>query len=98
MNNNVEVHYDQLGQVAFERMERNAAHGNRLASRLAACGQGDVEQLGCLLRVFVENLVEVTHAIEHQLIRVLVLQLPVLLHHRGVSGEIGHAGPYVRWV
>ena len=51
---------------------------------LTARGQGDVQQFCGFLRVFVENLVEVTHAIEHQLIRVLVLQLPVLLHHRGV--------------
>ena len=76
---------DQLGQVAFHRVEGNATHGDRLTSRLAAGRQGDVQQFCGFLRVFVENLVEVTHAIEHQLIWMLVLQLPVLLHHRGVS-------------
>jgi len=79
---------DQLDQVAFQRVIRNPTHRNRLPRRLPARGQGDVQQLGGLLRVFVEDLVEVAHAIEHQLIRVLVFQAPVLLHHRGVAGQI----------
>jgi len=79
---------DQLGQVAFQRMERNPAHGDGLAGRLTAGGQGDIQQFRGLFRIFVEDLVEVAHAVEHQLVRVLVLQLPVLLHHRGVCGKI----------
>ena len=75
----------QLDQVAFQRVIRNPTHRNRLPRRLPARGQGDVQQLGGLLRVFIEDLVEVAHAIEHQLIRVLVFQAPVLLHHRGVA-------------
>ncbi|CAI8957369.1 hypothetical protein EMIT0P43_60192 [Pseudomonas jessenii] len=70
-------------------MVRNPAHRNRLASRLPAGRQGDVQQLGGLLRVFIEDLVEVAHAVEHQLVRVLVFQAPVLLHHRGVGGQVG---------
>ncbi|MNJ29443.1 hypothetical protein D3C77_240100 [compost metagenome] len=84
----------QLGQVALGRMEGDTAHGNRLARRLAAGGQGDVQEFGGLLRVFVEDLVEVAHAVEHQLVRVLVFQLPVLLHHRGVCGKIRHSRPW----
>ncbi|MCY1181322.1 hypothetical protein D9M73_218200 [compost metagenome] len=83
---------DQFGQVAFHRVEGNAGHGNGLARRLAPGGQGDVEELGGLLGVLVEDLVEVAHAVEHQLFRMLVLQLPVLLHHRGVSREPITAG------
>ncbi|MNZ79309.1 hypothetical protein D3C78_979100 [compost metagenome] len=82
--------FDQLGQVAFQRMEWNPAHGDGLAGRLSARGQGDVQQFCGFFRIFVEDLVEVAHAVEHQLVRVLVLQLPVLLHHRGVCGEIGN--------
>ncbi|MCY1433951.1 hypothetical protein D9M71_499930 [compost metagenome] len=82
--------FHQLGQVALGRMEGDTAHGNRLARRLAAGGQGDVEEFGGFLRIFVEDLVEVAHAVEHQLVRVLVFQLPVLLHHRGVCGKIAH--------
>ncbi|SST09789.1 Uncharacterised protein [Acinetobacter baumannii] len=70
-------------------MEGNACHRDRLAAGLAARGQGDVEQLGGLLRVLVEQLVEVAHAIEHQLVGVLMLQFEVLLHHRRVLCEIG---------
>ena len=80
---------DQLGQVAFGRMIRDPAHRNRLAGRLAACREGDIQQLGSFLRVFVEDLVEIAHAIEHQLVRVLVLQAPVLLHHRRMAGQVG---------
>ncbi|MNM60416.1 hypothetical protein D3C81_716950 [compost metagenome] len=85
---------DQLGQVALCRMERNAAHGDRLASRLTARGQGDIQQFRGFLRVFVEDLVEIAHAVEHQLVWVLIFQPPVLLHHRGVCGKIRHSGPY----
>ncbi|MCY1357735.1 hypothetical protein D9M69_442380 [compost metagenome] len=69
-------------------MEGDAGHRNALPGRLAAGGEGDVEQLGGLLGVFVEQFVEVAHAVEHQLGRVLVLESPVLLHHRGVGGEV----------
>ena len=85
---------DQLGQVAFERMERNAAHGNRLAGRLAACGQGDIEQLGCFLRVFVEDLVEVTHAKHKKRVGVVFFnfRLALILFVIGwILQFIGHA-------
>ena len=80
---------NQLDQVTFQRVVRNPTHRNRLPRRLTACGQGNVQQLGSLLRILIEDLVEVAHAVEHQLIRVLVFQAPVLLHHRGVGGQIG---------
>ncbi|MCY1414677.1 hypothetical protein D9M71_301340 [compost metagenome] len=83
--------FHQLGQVALGRMEGDTAHGNRLARRLAAGGQGDVEEFGGFLRIFVEDFVEVTHAVEHQLVWVLVFQLPVLLHHRGMIRKIRHS-------
>ncbi|MCY1421320.1 hypothetical protein D9M71_369710 [compost metagenome] len=79
----------QFCQVTLGGVVRNPAHRNRLASRLPAGRQGDVQQLGGLLRVFIEDLVEVAHAVEHQLVRVLVFQAPVLLHHRGVGGQVG---------
>ncbi|MNH97874.1 hypothetical protein D3C73_505810 [compost metagenome] len=79
----------QFCQVTLSGVVRNPAHRNRLPRRLPAGGQGDVQQLGGLLRVFIEDLVEVAHAVEHQLVRVLVFQAPVLLHHRGVGGQVG---------
>ena len=86
----------QFDEVAFQRVVRNPTHRNRLPCRLPARGQGDVQQFGRLLRVFIEDLVEVAHAIEHQLIRVLVFQAPVLLHHRGVGGQIGRV--FTHWI
>ncbi|MCY1414555.1 hypothetical protein D9M71_300080 [compost metagenome] len=85
---------DQLGQVALGGVEGDTGHRDGVACRLPARGQGDVEQLGGFLRVFVEEFVEVAHAVEHQLIRVLVLQPEVLLHHGCVGGEValGHCG------
>ena len=87
---------DQLGQVAFGGVVGNPAHRDRLARRLAAGGQGDVQQLGGFLRVFVEDFVEIAHAIEHQLVEVLIFQPPVLLHHRGVGGQVGNVFSHQR--
>ncbi len=80
--------FHQLGQIALGCVVGNPAHGNALTCRLAACGQGYIQQLGGFLRVFVEDLVEIAHAIKHQLIQVLVFEFPVLLHHRSVCGEV----------
>jgi hypothetical protein len=47
-------------------VHRHAGHGDGLAGRLAAAGQGDVEQLRGAARVVVEQLVEIPHAVEQQ--------------------------------
>jgi len=70
-------------------MERNACHRDRRARRLPACGQGDVEQRGGFLGIVVEQLIEVAHAVEHQLVRMLALESPILLHHRRMGGKVG---------
>ncbi len=76
----------QFGQVAVGGMEGDAAHGNRCTGRLAAGGEGDVEELRGFFRVLVEQLVEIPHAIEQQFVRMLSLDLQVLLHHGRVLG------------
>jgi hypothetical protein len=50
---------DQLGQVAVDGVVGNAGHGDRLAGRLAARGQRDVEQARGLLGIVEEQLVEI---------------------------------------
>ncbi len=70
-------------------MERNACHRDRRARRLPACGQGDVEQRGGFLGIVVEQLIEVAHAVEHQLVWMLALESPILLHHRRMGGKVG---------
>ena len=74
-------------QVRFERVVRHARHRNRRAGGLPARGQRDVEQPRGPLGVVVEELVEVAHPVEHELVRMLRLDAQVLLHHRRVGGE-----------
>lgn len=71
----------QLGQIAFDGVIGNARHRDGAAGRLAALGQGDVEQLGGLAGIVIEQLVEVAHPIEQQDLRVLGLEGQILLHH-----------------
>ncbi len=61
----------QPREVALDRVVGHAGHRDRRAGRSAAAGQRDVEQRGGALRVVVEQLVEVAHAVEQQLVRVL---------------------------
>ncbi len=89
----------QLGQVLIDRVHRHAAHRNRLAGRLSACRQRDIEQLRRALRIAVKQLVEIAHAVKQQNVRMLGLDAQELLHHRrvcaGIFGGRGHrAGVY----
>jgi hypothetical protein len=62
-------------------VERHARHLDRRAGGSAALGEGDIEQPRGALRVVVEQLVEIPHPIEQQLVRMLRLDAEVLLHH-----------------
>ena len=77
---------DQLGEVGLQRMEGHAAHLDRHARRLPARGQRDVEQARRFLGILVEKLVEITHPVEEQRVRMIRLERQVLAHHRGVLG------------
>ena len=73
-------------------MEGHPRHHHRLPARLAALGQGDVEQPRGFLCVLPEHLVKVTHAVKEQRVRVRGFQAKVLLHHRRMVLEgVGHA-------
>src|SRR5215510_3488598 len=69
-------------------MPGHTRHPDRGARGSAARREREVEQARGLLRVVVEQLVEVTHAIEEQQVRVLGLETQVLLHHRGVTRNL----------
>ena len=75
------THLDEAGQVVYKRMEGHPRHHHRLPARLAALGQGDVEQPRGFLGVLPEHLVKVTHAVKEQRVRVRGFQAKVLLHH-----------------
>ena len=68
-------------EVGVERLHRHARHRNRLAARLAARGERDVEQPRRPARVVEEQLVEIAHAVEQQHVGVLRLDAQVLLHN-----------------
>ena len=62
-------------------MKRDASHGNRVAAGLSPGCEGNVHQLCGFFGVVIEQLVKITHAVKHQLIRVLAFDFQILLHH-----------------
>jgi len=91
----------QLGEILVDRVIRHAGHPDRRARRGAARGEGDVEQARGALRILVEQLVEIAHAVEEQHVGMLRLDAQVLLHHGGVrrdgiggGGRFGFHRPY----
>jgi len=80
---------DQAREVLLDGVEGHARHADRLAARLAAGGQRDVEQAGGLLGVLEEELVKVAHAVEKQGVGMLLLQPQILLHHRRMGADLG---------
>ncbi len=76
----------QFRQVLVHRVDRHTGHRDGLAGRLAAGGQGDVEQFRGASGVVVEQLVEIPHPVEEQDVGVFRLDAQVLLHHRRVGG------------
>ncbi len=69
-------------------MHGYAGHGNGLARGLAPRGQRDVQKACGLPRVVVEQLIEVSHAVEQQDIGMLCLDAKVLLHHGRMLREL----------
>ncbi len=75
---------DEFGQVAFQGMKGHTGHDHRLARRLAAPCQRDVEQARGFFSIGKKDLIEVAHAVENQGVGVLCLDAQVLGHHRGM--------------
>jgi hypothetical protein len=89
---------DQPRQIRFGRVNRHAAHRDRLARVFAAFGKRDVEAGRCGLCIIEEQFEEIAHAVEEQGVASFVLEAPVLDHHRGWGVGAGHesvvAGSY----
>ncbi|HTD33175.1 MAG TPA: dynamin family protein, partial [Candidatus Elarobacter sp.] len=81
----------QAREVAVRGVVGDAGHGNGRPGGLAARGEGDVQQGRSTPRVLEEELVEIAHAVEEQRVRILALDAQVLLHHRGMGGDVVHA-------
>ena len=71
-------------EIGFGGMHGHAGHRDRLAGRLPALRERDVDELGRAARVVVEELVEIAHSVEQQRVRELRFDRVVLLHHRRV--------------
>ncbi len=77
---------DQLGEVPVGCVIGDPTHWNGFPCRLAPRGQGDVQQLGCLGGVVIEQLIEITHPIKHKRMFVLRFDAEILLHHGRMVG------------
>ena len=73
---------DQLGEIALGGVHRHAAHRDVVALMLAALGQRDVERRRGLRRILEEQLVEIAHAVEQQIVGMGRLDREILRHHR----------------
>jgi hypothetical protein len=62
----------------------DAGHGDRLTGGLTASRQRDVEKAGSTARILVEQLVEIAHPEEQQLVRMAGLEAQVLPDDRRV--------------
>ena len=72
---------DEPGDVNFIRVERHAAHGGALLPAAGLAGQRQLQLARGGEGVVVEHLVEIAHAVEQNLVGVLLLDLKILLHH-----------------
>ena len=87
---------DQPRQIGLVAVHRHAAHLDVFAEMLAALGERDIERRRGLHRIVEEQLVEIAHAVEQQMIRMRGLDGQVLAHHRrGIGGDrlggtVGH--------
>ena len=83
---------DQPLQVFVGAMDRHAAHGDVVAQVLAALGQHDAQRLRRGHGVLEEQLVEVSHAVEKQAVRIGRLDLQEL-RHGGRDARRRHCRP-----
>ena len=88
----------QPREITFQRVVWHPGHGDGHARRFTAMGERQIQQRRPAPRVLEEQLVEVPHAIEQQVIRMLGLDAQVLLHHGRVAIERGGGRGGRRWV
>ena len=82
---------DQARDIRLGGVMRDARHGNG-ALALLPRGQGELKEACPQMGVLEEHLVEIAEAEQQEVVRVALLQLPVLLHHgRQLGREVPHA-------
>ena len=78
------AHFDQPGQITFNRVVGDTGHRNRLTTRLASCCKGYIQEFRGTFSIVEEQLVEVTHTVKEQNVRMLRLNCQILAHHGGM--------------
>jgi len=80
---------DQLGEIAFGGMDGYAAHGDVAAIMLAALGQRDRQSRRCADRILEEELVEIPHPVEQEVVRMRPFDRKILGHQRrGIARDL----------
>ena len=72
---------DEAGHIALIAVERYAAHGRALFEAALLAREGQIQLPRDCERIVEEHLVEVTDAVEKNLIFMLFFDLQILLHH-----------------
>ncbi len=67
-------------------MVGHPGHGDGFTPRLAALGQGDIQQRSGAFSVIEKQLVKIPHAVKQQYLGVLALDVKVLRHHWRMGG------------
>ncbi len=75
---------DQFGDVKVGGVMGDSAHGDGMGLVFVPRRQGDLQEAGSHLGVFVEHLVEIPHPEKKNGVGMLLLDALVLLHHRGI--------------
>jgi hypothetical protein len=78
-------------------MVGHATHGDGVRLGLIACRQRDLEDWRRRTGILEEHLIEIAHAEQEDSVGVLLFQLPILLHHGGISGHGGDSNSSLGW-
>ena len=84
-----EAAFDQLADVALDRLHRHAGQRRLGRGAVVARGEGEAQRAGPDVGVVVEHFVEVAHAEQQDGVAVPRLDLAVLLHQRRGDVEAG---------
>ena len=80
--------FDQSGYVVFAAVVRDAAHRRTLIQTALLAGQGQLQLPRGNQRIVKKQLIKISQPKKQQLLQILLLDLPVLAHHRGKSTDI----------
>ena len=80
----------QTVEIALISPIGNTAHWNRSFLLLVPRSQRNLENRCGLHCIIPEHFVEISHAEEEDLVRMLPLGIMELAHHRGFAGRLGH--------